>query len=129
MHRFAGAIVTADQLVAIANTVKFRYDDGTTFLNWEIGENVDHAVWISVFLVLVIIVNMFPARVGTRFRREIGSCSYCTDVGTTQVFGELDYVFGCMKLTFITMLIVMMLILNTMQRGYWSCQFAYAILT
>jgi hypothetical protein len=47
----------------VSNALKFRYDDGKTFLNWEIGESVDNAVWISVFLILVVTFNMFPVRV------------------------------------------------------------------
>ena len=43
---------------------------------------------------LVVIVNLFPVK----------------------VFGELEYVFGSIKLTFIVMLIVLMLILDNMQR-------------
>jgi len=35
-----------------------------------------------------------------------------------QVFGELEYVFGCLKLMFITLLIVLMLILSTMNRKF-----------
>lgn len=61
--RFAYAVLAGEQLVAVSNAIKFRYDDGHTFLNWEIGERVDNAVWISVFLILVVIFNMFPVRV------------------------------------------------------------------
>lgn len=61
--RFAYAVLAGEQLVAVSNAIKFRYDDGTTFLSWEVGERVDNAVWISVFLVLVITFNMFPVRV------------------------------------------------------------------
>jgi amino acid permease len=39
------------------------------------------------------------------------------DSRVSQYFGELEYIFGSFKLTFITMLIVMMLILDTMNRG------------
>ncbi|KAK0610419.1 amino acid transporter [Bombardia bombarda] len=101
MYWFAYAVLAADEIVAVSNTVKFRYDDGTTFLNWAATENVDNAVWIIVFLIVVILINMCPVR----------------------VFGELEYVFGCFKLIFITMLIVMMLILSTMQprsNAYYS---------
>lgn len=62
-RRFAYAILAADELVAVTNTVKFRYDDGRTFLNWTVGENVDPAVWMTLFLVLVICINMFPVKV------------------------------------------------------------------
>lgn len=33
-----------------------------------------------------------------------------------QVFGELEYIFGCIKITFIVMLIMLMLILGIMKR-------------
>jgi hypothetical protein len=62
-ERFAYAILAADELVAVSNTIKFRYDDGKTFLNWKIGEDVDTGVWISVFLILAITINMFPVKV------------------------------------------------------------------
>lgn len=62
-ERFAYAILAADELVAVSNTIKFRYDDGRTFLNWKIGEDVDTAVWISVFLILAVTINMFPVKV------------------------------------------------------------------
>jgi hypothetical protein len=62
-YRFAYCILAADELVAVTNTVKFRYDDGTTFLSWVVGENVDPAVWIALFLVLVTCINLFPVKV------------------------------------------------------------------
>jgi amino acid transporter len=61
--RFAYCILAADELVAVSNAIKFRYDDGRTFLNWRIGEEVDNAVWISVFLILAITINLFPVKV------------------------------------------------------------------
>ncbi|KAK4237233.1 hypothetical protein C8A03DRAFT_16205 [Achaetomium macrosporum] len=93
IYWFAYAVLAGQQLVAVSNALKFRYDDGKTFLNWEVGERVDNAVWISVFLVLVVTFNMFPVR----------------------VFGELEYIFGCIKLIFITMLIVFMFFLSIIQ--------------
>lgn len=64
-HRFAYAVIAANQLVAASNAIKFRYDDGRTFLNWQTGEDVDHAIWFGVVLVAVTICNMFPVRVRT----------------------------------------------------------------
>jgi len=93
MYWFAYAVLGAQELVAASDAVNFRYDDGRTLLSWPTGESVDNAVWISVFLILAITVNLFPVR----------------------VYGELEYIFGCLKLSFITMLIVMMLVLDTMQ--------------
>ncbi|KAM5437033.1 hypothetical protein MferCBS31731_005688 [Microsporum ferrugineum] len=93
VYWFAYAVLAADQLVAVTNSVRFRYDDGKTFLHWETGENVHPAVWISLFLFLVTMINMLPVK----------------------YYGELEYIFGSIKLSFITMIIVMMVVLDTMQ--------------
>ncbi|KAL3422348.1 amino acid permease [Phlyctema vagabunda] len=92
IYWFAYCILAADELVAVTTTVKFRYDDGTTFISWVVGEKVDPAVWLSLFLILVTTINMIPVK----------------------HFGNLEYIFGCIKLIFIIMLIVMMLILSIM---------------
>ncbi|KAH8890598.1 proline-specific permease [Thozetella sp. PMI_491] len=101
IYWFAYAVLAADELVAVSNTIKFSYNDGRTVLDWTVGESVDNAVWISVFLVLVIVINLLPVR----------------------VFGELEYAFGCFKLTFITMLIVLMLSLSTIQ--HWNLPYSF----
>lgn len=67
-------MLAADQLVAVTNSVRFRYDDGKTFLHWETGENVHPAVWISLFLFLVTMINMLPVKVWATM------ISYCTIV-------------------------------------------------
>ncbi len=63
IKRFAYATLAADELVAVTYTVKFHYDDNKTFLNWVVGENVDPAVWLSLFLIIVTLINIFPVRV------------------------------------------------------------------
>lgn len=60
---FAYVIIAADELVAVSQTVTFSYNDGRTNLAWTIGQNVDPVVWISLFLMLVIVINMFPVKV------------------------------------------------------------------
>ncbi|EPE34140.1 proline-specific permease [Glarea lozoyensis ATCC 20868] len=93
VYWFAYAILAADEIVAVANTVAFKYDDGRTYINWVVGGEVDAAVWIALFLVIVVAINMLPVK----------------------YFGEFEYVFGCFKLMFIVMLIVLMVCLDTMQ--------------
>ena len=63
MYWFAWCVGASDQLVAIARTINFKYDDGRAFLDWNGGNYVDSAVWISIFLFLAICVNMLPAKV------------------------------------------------------------------
>ncbi|KAI1913774.1 hypothetical protein LOZ53_002226 [Ophidiomyces ophidiicola] len=93
MYWFAYAVLAADQLVAVTNSVKFHFDDGRTHLSWVVGENVHAAVWITLVLVVVSVINMFPVK----------------------VFGQLEYIFGSLKLTFISFLIVMSVMIDTMK--------------
>ena len=53
----------AGQIINTSDTVEFRYDDGKTNLNWNMGEYLNSAIWISIFLFLVISINMFPVKV------------------------------------------------------------------
>ncbi|PQE07454.1 proline-specific permease protein [Rutstroemia sp. NJR-2017a BBW] len=101
MYWFAWAVTAAEELVAVSGTLGFHYDDGRTFLAWKTGESVDPAVWIGLFLIIATIINMFPVR----------------------YFGELEYAFGCIKIIFITMLIALMLILDTKQ--HWSSPWGF----
>jgi len=80
---------------------------------------VDNAVWISLFLVLTISINMFPVKVCIPACLNDDKISISSELTDLQVFGELEYVFGSIKLMFITMVIVMMLILDVMKR---KCQ-------
>ena len=70
INRFAYAVIAADELTAVSNTIDFRYDDGKSFLSWTTGQNIDPAVWITLFLALVIIINMFPVKVGGNEMQE-----------------------------------------------------------
>ncbi|EGX93560.1 proline-specific permease [Cordyceps militaris CM01] len=85
------------QVVAFANAVKFSYDDtpfgGKTIIRWNIGENVDSAVWISICLVVIVVINFFPVI----------------------IYGELEYIFGCIKLSLIVLLIMTMLVFDVMK--------------
>lgn len=57
-------MLAASQVVAFANAVRFSYDDtdigGKTVIHWNTGENVDSAVWISICLVVIVIINLLP---------------------------------------------------------------------
>jgi amino acid permease len=77
VSRFAYAILAADEIVAVSNTVAFKYDDGRTYINWVVGGEVDAAVWIALFLVIVVAINMLPVKVmSTRSSPERNSYSF-----------------------------------------------------
>lgn len=65
MYWFGYAILASEEMVAVANSVKFQYDDGRTILAWKIGLKIDAAVWIGLFLILATTINLFPVKVGT----------------------------------------------------------------
>ena len=60
---FCSVVGAAAQLVAISRIIRFQYDDRKTSLDWNIGEYVDSAVWISIFLLIAISINMLPVKV------------------------------------------------------------------
>ncbi|KAI9150461.1 Proline-specific permease [Paramyrothecium foliicola] len=93
IYWFAYAVIAANQLVAVTNAIKFRYDDGKTFLNWPTGEQVDNAVWFIALLVLATGFNLLRVK----------------------TIGNFEYVFGSIKICFITLLIVMMFVLSVMR--------------
>ncbi|OAX81601.1 hypothetical protein ACJ72_04055 [Emergomyces africanus] len=94
IYWFAYGVLAADQLVAVANTIRFKYiDDHGTHLEWVTGGSVHAAVWVSVVLITVTLINTLPVK----------------------YYGQLEYVFGCIKLSFLVLVILMMVILDTMQ--------------
>lgn len=62
--RFAYAVVATHNMVGAAETARYSYVDGKTDVTWEVGERVDTAVWITVFIVLIALINLFPVKVG-----------------------------------------------------------------
>lgn len=56
----------ADQIVTVASAIRFQYGDDHTFISWETGMHTNPAIWISVFLVAVVILNMIPVKVSLR---------------------------------------------------------------
>lgn len=113
MYWFAYCVLAADQLVAFSNAIRFQYDDNRTSLIWKVGVDTDPAVWVSLGIVLVISFNMLPVRVSPTL--SLPPCHILAN-NSTQIYGELEYIFGCIKLTFICMLIVLMLIFSVMTR-------------
>lgn len=57
-------MLAASQVVAFANAMQFSYDDtkfgGKTNIHWKTGEHVDSAVWITICLVVIVMINLLP---------------------------------------------------------------------
>ncbi|KAH0565197.1 hypothetical protein GP486_001413 [Trichoglossum hirsutum] len=92
-------ITIAAEATAVAQLFNFRFDpkyladagypDPT--LGWRFGQDAHPAVWVGLFLIFIFLMNLLPAR----------------------VYGEIEYVFGCCKITFIVLLILFNVIINT----------------
>jgi hypothetical protein len=66
-HRFAYVTLAADEIVAVTNALRFSYDDGRTVLRWVVGNDVDPAVWVTVFIIIVTLINTLPVKVRLTF--------------------------------------------------------------
>jgi amino acid permease len=101
INRFAWVATIAAELVAVANLFTFNFptqylkDVGypRPTLAW-VTRDDSPALWITIFLAVILAVNFLPVL----------------------YYGELEYLFGCAKMIFITGLIIMNIILSGMQK-------------
>lgn len=88
---FSWAVAISNECLAVSELFKFRFKEEylrqvgypEKQLGWS-TEGYSPAVWIFSMLVLVLLVNMLPVR----------------------LYGQLEYIFGCLKITFIVGLIL-----------------------
>lgn len=98
MAWFAYINLTATEISALASTFNFQFDPAylqsvnypLDTLQWNFGLNTDPAVWVGMGLFAILLINLLPVR----------------------AYGEIEYVFGCIKLVVITGIILMQIILN-----------------
>lgn len=89
-------------MTAIAELFDFKFDPNylaeveypEATLEWPFGQQTNPAVWVFLFLIVILLLNLLPV----------------------QIFGEIEYVFGCCKLIFIVGLILFNVIINA-RRG------------
>lgn len=101
MIRFAWVTTIAAELVAVANLFTFNFPEEylqnvgypEKALGWTTRDD-SPALWITIFLAVILAVNLLP-------------------VG---YYGELEYIFGSLKMIVITGLIMMNVILSGAQK-------------
>lgn len=96
----AWIVILAAEIQAVAQLWRFRFDPeylrSVGYPDEQLGWSTEHyspAVWVFLFLILVLLVNLLPVR----------------------QYGQLEYIFGVIKLTFISFLIVFNVVLSGMQ--------------
>lgn len=101
MVRFSWTIVIAAEILAVTELWRFKFDETylrdvgypDSSLGWGAGQDTKPAVWVSVFLIFILLVNAIPVL----------------------WYGRLEYIFGATKMLFIVGLIMFNLILNARQ--------------
>jgi len=88
---FAWTVIISAELLAVSQLWKFRFDEqylaDVGYPDSELGwstEGYSPAVWIFIFLILIGLINLLPVR----------------------QYGQLEYIFGVLKIMFISGLIV-----------------------
>jgi len=80
---------------------EFQYPSKT--LEWRAGVNTNPAVWVGIFLIVVVLVNLLPVR----------------------QYGRIEYICGCLKITFLVGLILFNTVINARQRFHSSRFWTY----
>jgi amino acid permease len=88
-------------LIAVAQLWTFNFDEDylrevgypDKTLGWS-TRNDSAALWVFIFLIVIGVVNLLPV----------------------YIYGQLEYLFGCIKLTFISGLIIFNIVLSALQR-------------
>ena len=98
---FAWTVIISAEILAVSQLWKFRFDEqylrDVGYPDKELGwstEGYSPAVWVFIFLILIGVVNLLPVR----------------------QYGQLEYIFGVLKIMFISGLILFNVVLSALQR-------------
>jgi len=99
--RFAWTVTLAAEIMTVSQLFRFRFDEDylreieypDKSLGWS-TESASPAVWVFIFLLVAGFINLLPVR----------------------QYGELEYIFGVLKLLFISGLIFFNVVLSALQR-------------
>jgi amino acid transporter len=97
---FAWVVLLAAEVLAVAQLWKFRFDASylkdVGYPDRELGWSTEHyspAVWVFLFLILIGLINLLPVK----------------------QYGQLEYIFGVIKIMFISLLIVFNVLVSAIQ--------------
>ena len=98
---FAWCVIIGSELLAVAQLFKFNFDPAyltavgypDAELRWPVGQNYSQALFVFIFLVAIGLPNLLPVL----------------------WYGNLEYIFGCIKMVFLVGLVLFNMILNAMK--------------
>jgi yeast amino acid transporter len=96
--RFFYIMIIAAEVTAVSSLFNFQFTPEylqsvgypESNLEWGFGQSTNPAVWGALLLVIIFVFNLLPVR----------------------AYGEVEYVFGCLKIIFICLLILLNVILS-----------------
>jgi amino acid transporter len=104
------------EIVAVTNLFKFRVDPAylaqvgypePTMQWWPEGEDPSSAIWVLLSLAIIGSLNLLPAR----------------------IYGEIEYVIGCIKISFLVAIIMINIVLNSRMQfhnsRFWAWETPY----
>ena len=97
--RYFYIMIIAAEVLAVSQLFSLQFEESylsnvgypEPVLEWTFGQNTNPAVWGTLVLIIIFIVNLLPVR----------------------AFGEVEYVVGCCKMIFICLLIFLNVIINS----------------
>ena len=113
--RFNYVCVLVAEILAITQIFKFEINPSylqeheypSSTLSWPAGIHTNSGVWVALALLGSFLLNLLPVR----------------------MYGRLEYIFGSIKITFLSLLILIMTILNAQQRfhptRFWTYEEPY----
>ncbi|KAK4445450.1 amino acid permease-domain-containing protein [Podospora aff. communis PSN243] len=119
MMWFSYVCVVAAELSAITEIFRFRVDPAylrdvnypEPTVEWAAGLGTNPSVWVGLFLIVILVVNLMPVR----------------------QYGRLEYIFGCIKLTFLVALIMINVVLSARQKfhstRFWTYETPWGFAT
>lgn len=98
LDRFAYAILIATEISSLSQSFQFDFSQEylqsqhytAAPLNWTFATSISPAVWVTFALALILFINVLPVR----------------------MYGEIEYIFGCIKLIMMVLLIMYNVIMS-----------------
>ncbi|KAF2463996.1 uncharacterized protein BDR25DRAFT_272286 [Lindgomyces ingoldianus] len=99
---FSWTVIAAVEILAITEIFRFRFDPKylqsvgypEDRVEWKAGLDTNPAIWVGIFLIIILLINLLPVR----------------------QYGRVEYVFGCIKIIFLVGVIMFNMILNARQK-------------
>jgi yeast amino acid transporter len=111
--------IAAAEVLAITELFRFQFEPSylkdvgypESSLEWSSGVSTSPAVWVAIFLLILLFVNLLPVR----------------------QYGRIEYVVGCFKIMFLVGLIMFNVIINSRKRfhseRFWTYQSPWGFAT